>query len=518
VTIEQQLRSYIDDPAPALTLDEVKQRGAGSPDGVGSSSPTRSRPWLAAATLAIIVGVGGALGTGIIGGDGDEAVLAGDGSLNPADAAGSLELVADAADATVGSWELVADAAGAFLPLDMVEGTVDTSDEPEDRINVNAITATDDGFFAVGAERELDGSTIRAAVWSSVDGLSWERVDPESPLLNESAAEPGDQSPSGYFTTNVASHGRTLVVVGAKILDRIEPTVWRKAPDQGWERFMLPNPSETLDIVAHQVVATPHGFTAVGLDFREADDSDAVQVLVWTSPDGAEWTLANGGFGPGERIEAMENVGDRIVAVGSRGGTIHPVAAAWTSDDGGRTWVAASVPTADEDRPVTFMADLARGPNGLVAIGHQLIEESFEQSFEEGGVTPEDLPDIALWTSNDDGQTWRKSATIKTPGEVNTDARVIWGPAGYLLTSTTVTLPNEVSTSPNEVFASAWLTMDGTAPTEIGAPPDRGLNLIAATPEGYVSIARPLLDHDEPASGAGTRSDPAHQIWHLPVS
>lgn len=94
-------------------------------------------------------------------------------------------------------------------------------------VRINAVTAGGPGFVAVGSERvPVDGALrFDAAVWWSVDGEVWERVDPADPIL----AGAGSQ----VLWDLVEADGR-LVVVGG---DAGAGAVWWSDDGRSWERL-----------------------------------------------------------------------------------------------------------------------------------------------------------------------------------------------------------------------------------------------------------------------------------------
>lgn len=497
MTIEQRIRRHIDAAAPAITLDEVIGSDVIDPDGVSTEQARSSVPRWAKSTAAVAaVLVGATVMVGIV-----SDPLGEDVNVD----AGDRWSAADAANAIVGTWEVVADLDSVFVPSDVADtqgGLTGTSS-----ISVSAVTSTADGFVAVG--RETVGFGARSAVWSSPDGLNWVRLDADSEAFGDPDVERGDIAHSGIAMTDIAASGPILVAVGEETSDDTWTAIaWRSTPDRGWERFSLPGSPEG-QFTMTGVVPTSTGFTAVGIDSRHVRDGLEDQVMVWTSPDGADWSLTTAGFGPGDLIHSMEIVGDRIIAVGSSGGSSRPLAAAWTSDDGGRSWDPSSVPRATADRPVSHMVDVAGGPAGLVAVGHHAGSGETSWTEEEDGTRSlGNQQDTVLWSSTD-GRTWRLAADLRSPDQLTIDPAVVWGRAGYLVTFMTITTTG--------IRASSWITIDGTQPRQIDHPSGQAHQIIAATADRYIAITRSLPEFTGPPLG-GNPPPPPLQVWQLPVS
>lgn len=147
-----------------------------------------------------------------------------------------------------------------------------------------------------------------AAVWSSVDGITWTRV-----LHHDSFT---DQAMSGVVVA-----GGNLVAVGS--------SVWISDDGMRWTQV----PTEDVDLgdgYMHDVTAGGPGLVAVG-----SGDNGAA---VWTSVDGTAWQLVphdEGMFrGSDSWIRSVTVGGPGLVAVGIDWSNPDADAAMWTSVDG----------------------------------------------------------------------------------------------------------------------------------------------------------------------------------------
>lgn len=164
---------------------------------------------------------------------------------------------------------------------------------------MKGVTAGGPGVVAVGLDESIDGSGD-AAVWTSVDGTSWTQVPHSEAIF-------GGVGNVGMFAVTVGGPG--LVAVGNHITNNeSDAAVWTSVDGLTWARvphdeaiFGGPSNQSMLD-----VVAGGPGLIAVGYD-NDGVDRDAA---VWTSVDGLAWTRVphdEATFG-GIEIETMRGV------------------------------------------------------------------------------------------------------------------------------------------------------------------------------------------------------------------
>ena len=288
---------------------------------------------------------------------------------------------------TVGGPGLVAVGRDEGMVLTSVDG-ITWSRVPYDEMvfggsTMISVAAGGPGLVAVGWDGQVldpspDGD---AAVWTSVDGVTWSRV-------------PHDEEVFGAaFMVSVTAGGPGLVAVGGTdgIRTDGDAVVWTSVDGITWSRvphdetiFGGPQRQTMYDVV----VGGP-GLVAVGRegDERPWDNSLDNAAAVWTSVDGITWTrvphdetvFGTGGnpptsASPGPVMLSVTAGGPGLVAVGRK--------AAWTSPDG-VTWTR----IADDVTVRSFMTGVTAGGPGLVAVG-----------LDSSGAT-------AVWTSVD-GITW----------------------------------------------------------------------------------------------------------------
>jgi hypothetical protein len=226
---------------------------------------------------------------------------------------------------------------------------------------MNAVTAGGPGLVAVGRAGPMTPQEAVAAVWTSLDGITWSRV-------------PYDEAAFGgrgnLFMNSVAAGGPGLVAVGGtRSWQRGDPApVWTSPDGITWSR--VPDDEAVFPglMEIESVTAGGPGLVAVGYD--SAEESGAV----WTSPDGITWSRVPNDeavFG-GEGDQLLNGVTvwerDLLVAVGSVTGpeSVHSIA--WTSPDG-ISW--SRVPR-EEDAfgQGQVINSVTTGGPGLVAVGY----------------------------------------------------------------------------------------------------------------------------------------------------
>ena len=218
----------------------------------------------------------------------------------------------------------------------------------------------------------LSDSQGDAAVWVSVDGVTWSRVN--HPALGG----PGDQQMTG-----VTRFGDLLVAVGINRLGgEVDGRVWLSEDGEEWRVVTDADLGGSGEQWIWSVIEAGPGLIAVG-EIIDDDDADAV---VWTSGDGVEWNrvtdLELGGLGD-QRLTAVIAIEGTIIAAGSVEGD----AAIWMSPDG-ISWSKIDDPGTFGGDGEQWISDLTTGGPGLVAVGA-------------------DGTDAAVWASVD-GSTWER--------------------------------------------------------------------------------------------------------------
>ncbi|MEE9299380.1 MAG: hypothetical protein V3V29_10160 [Acidimicrobiia bacterium] len=204
------------------------------------------------------------------------------------------------------------------------------------------------GLVAGGAA--FDGYYHDAAVWTSPDGRTWERVGDDPAVF-------GDEASTNEF-------GGVLPDANQLITD---------------------------------LVSGPLGLVAVGAEGKPGD----LDAAVWVSPDGLTWERVPhdeevfGGEGD-QTMRSVVQTSDGVVAVGASGGH----AAVWVSSDG-RAWIRARINSAASSSELN---DIAFAGGGLVAVGGVGLD--WDNSGL-GGWTPRPTAEPAMWFSTD-GTVWNR--------------------------------------------------------------------------------------------------------------
>ena len=308
---------------------------------------------------------------------------------------------------------------------------------------VAAAVAFRGAYVAVGGVNGgcCDGgfsTDTHGVVWRSSDGLAW-TLEPRAAVFDLARI------------SGLATDGRTLVAVGARMLDStIEPgnvdphgAAWTSTDGRTWTRVTgMP----WLSSIVHAEGA-----------FLALTESE-VGTGIWRSVDGRSWSqvAGQGAFGPGI-VQALAATPVGLVAVGWMG--VDPdsqAAVSWQSVDG-VTWTRA--PTQDSLDGAS-MTSIAVSGSTIVAVG--------------------DRPDAAAAWWSTDGLTWSPSGSSildVTGGSVD---RLVSGNRGLIATG----IVEGTASDTYPVWASAdgrtWQEIDarlfGNGPT-VSCAVDRGVAL-----------------------------------------
>jgi len=139
------------------------------------------------------------------------------------------------------------------------------------------VTVGGPGLVAVGMD--WSGPDADAAVWTSVDGLTWTRV----PVDEEVFGGSGHQAING-----VTAAGPGLVAVGTERSARQQSVVWTSVDGLTWTRVARDESGSLDGGQMNSVVVGDAGLVAVGwIGWVGGPSSDAA---VWTSVDGFIWS------------------------------------------------------------------------------------------------------------------------------------------------------------------------------------------------------------------------------------
>ena len=248
-----------------------------------------------------------------------------------------------------------------------------------------SVTVGGPGFVAVGADDlypdtdpergDVDGRTGVAAVWTSVDGLTWSRV-PHDDLVFGSGGH--------QWMNSVTAAGPGLVAVGVDGSgDNEDAAVWTSVDGLTWSRVAHDDLvfGGEHDQSMESVTVGGRGLVAVGHDGFWPDVNpqglgydDATRVAaVWTSADGVTWSRV-----PHDRVFGAEgnqwmtgvaSTGSGLVAVGGDWSPAGHHAGVWISVDG-IAWSRVSNDDAalggEHDK---LMLSVTPAGSGLLAVG-----------------------------------------------------------------------------------------------------------------------------------------------------
>ncbi len=177
-----------------------------------------------------------------------------------------------------------------------------------------AVTAGGPGVVAVGSAQQDGGQS--AAVWTSVDGLIWSRVPHDDAVFGT----------AGLWMYGVTVGGPGLVAVGND--GEGGAAVWTSVNGLTWSRVPVDEAVFGGAGMSSVFVGGP-GLVAVGSVESEESDGGA---LVWTSVDGITWSRVpddESVFGGGE-MSSVTVWGRGVVAVGGDGEN----GAVWVAETG----------------------------------------------------------------------------------------------------------------------------------------------------------------------------------------
>ena len=279
-----------------------------------------------------------------------------------------------------------------------------------------------DWWYETGTEVNAYGV---ARIWTSVDGLTWQRGTIAGGARNACVAA-------------IVTGGPVLLAVGRRWDGPMAPAVpafWTSADGRVWRpadtSAMYDVPwAEDID-----VVAGGPGFVAYGREPFSAKAPStwgrgAGRFAVWTSRDGRSWSrAADPGFGPAAQIGGMVADGSRLLAYGQVGGVIGGTrsaawrtdwgyaphwghAAAWTSSDGRHWRKVAHFPALDSGLTAasdpeskragnTEVLSVLRVPGGWVALGARTLSQATTESAGIAMTPPTQAERLLLWTSRD---------------------------------------------------------------------------------------------------------------------
>ena len=155
---------------------------------------------------------------------------------------------------------------------------------------IHAVAATPAGWTIVGEVfvGTLRTGTPRAAIWTSTDGLGWERV-PDGPMFDIGGYFDTMEEPTSGGIEDVASDGTTVVAVGDSCdeegMSCVQAT-WRSSDGLTWKRL-----ADGRAGALTSVAGSPLGFVAAGHECEgtSSDCNDVTSQVLKHSADGLAW-------------------------------------------------------------------------------------------------------------------------------------------------------------------------------------------------------------------------------------
>jgi hypothetical protein len=256
-----------------------------------------------------------------------------------------------------------------------------------------SVTVGGPGLVAVGNDGAAGNEQANAAVWTSVDGLTWSRVPHDEEVF-------GGQNEQRMLSVTAGGPGLVAVGSDGHPIDRYDielaadAAVWTSPDGLTWSRVpheeaVFGGPGEQQ---MNSVTVGGPGLVAVGSSEEEKvgpEDVDDVNhdAAVWTSPDGLTWSRVphdEAAFAVSHSSEDLTEImlsvtagGPGLVAVGF--GSADQCgwnAAVWTSPDG-LTWSQVPNPNSCPDPNGSYeqMYSVTDAGPGLVAVGWESTKD-----------------------------------------------------------------------------------------------------------------------------------------------
>ena len=289
------------------------------------------------------------------------------------------------------------------------------------------MTQVEQRLVAVGFDPGEDDMRQNGVIFASDDGVNWVRLAEDDPALTLGAVL--------MYGVTGGGPGLVVVGTGCEDDAEPcmpYPTVWTSSDGIAWDRSPASPDVFGESGAMLDVVRTEHGLVAAGGFYTARDDVELIQPSVWLSPDGVQWervwqgeaydyTTASAITG----FQALATSADgRVVGVGTAVNDQGEfVGAIWTSTDG-RTWERidqnSGAFASGTDSDVSIL-DVASGPGGFVAVGS------------DGGtdVAIWHSPDGYVWTRVDTAtQAFNSTGTISSVAALD-KGYVAAGPHGF---------------------------------------------------------------------------------------
>jgi hypothetical protein len=201
--------------------------------------------------------------------------------------------------------------------------------------SIRAVTATPDGFVAVGS-----GEPGTAAVWRSADGLAWERLADSPELANA-------------LMLDIVSTHTGLVAVGCSgQLECAGGLAWTSPDGQTWSEPV------SLDLLPMGIAATSDGLLALG-----AVQPYGGQAALASSANGTTWAPATV-LEPTGSLQAAVQLADGVLAAGGASTENGSSSTLLARSADGQAWQTVDAPSSR-----LWVEDLVGLPDGWLLVG-----------------------------------------------------------------------------------------------------------------------------------------------------
>jgi hypothetical protein len=332
---------------------------------------------------------------------------------------------------------------------------------------VQHVRYADGRFVAFGQRISSVSGDVVAAVWTSVDGRSWQRSD-EGPFAPAGNPIPADTSTARSTITDLVVTNDGWFAVGQVFTGSFSGgllapgafnyAAWRSTDGTQWERATLPG-----DLANGTTPAvTASGGTLV-LGGKTASGSPAI----WVEP--GAWSRTDLSDQPGV-VTALASEAGRLVAVGSLSGSRSPRAdAMWTSRDGS-PWQLVASPWSGV---AGLLGTVVGGPSGFVATG-----------------STETWPPTLSVSISTDGLAWRSVALVDGVFAARSSALSINAGSVWTITAQESYAGDGSAGSPDRPRTVVWtpaaladrVVVDGDAGWELSVPPSWHVASTSLTP------------------------------------
>jgi len=301
------------------------------------------------------------------------------------------------------------------------------------RTRVSRVAAEGGVFYALGS------SGAEGVIWSSSDGVTWDRSDLPFPAASWGNRERDRVS---YSAGEIVSVGGRLVVIGSigiAGLDYAEVVLWASTDGETWTEI----PAGTFGADAYTVNDVsngPGGLVVISERYPEGEDS------AWRSTDGGQtWSEHRPRTEGAIFLNAVVGTASGYVAAGAE-------APNWPSDPTSpRIWTSAD--------GTNWQASTLEGSGGSGAIGQITVDGSGR--WLAVGLLNDDR---VVWRSSDGGATWDVTAGLGSVDPGSVDPRQ--GTSDVLLTAARDGFIGFIGSDP----AVTWTSEDGLTWEQASTP------------------------------------------------